>query len=89
MLRVSILPRGSWHRAKCSSTERRVGSRCILAEFNINWCCTDICQTSEELSPQDKAAELLPIAVQYLYVLIRQGKIEEAESLLSDIHVEE
>lgn len=49
---------------------------------------TDICQTSEEMSPEDRAAELLPIAVQYLYVLIRQGKTEEAESLLNDITVE-
>lgn len=48
----------------------------------------DICQTSEELTPEDKSAELLPIAVQYLYVLIRQGKTEEAESLLKEISVE-
>ena len=51
--------------------------------------CIDICQTSEELSPEDKVAELLPIAVQYLYVLIQQGKTEEAESLLNEISVEE
>lgn len=50
---------------------------------------TDICQTSEDLSPEDRAGELLPITVQHLYVLIRQGKTEEAESLLNDISVEE
>lgn len=49
----------------------------------------DICRTSEDLSPEDKAAELLPIAVQYLYVLIRLGKLEEAEAVLKDISVEE
>ncbi|KAJ5539355.1 hypothetical protein N7513_007687 [Penicillium frequentans] len=49
----------------------------------------NICQTSEELSPEDKVAELLPIAVQYLYVLIQQGKTEEAESLLNEISVED
>ena len=49
----------------------------------------DICQTSEDLSPEDRAAELLPISVQYLYVLIRQGKTEEAEALLKEISVDE
>ncbi|KAJ5923604.1 hypothetical protein N7454_008849 [Penicillium verhagenii] len=39
--------------------------------------------------PEDRVAELLPIAVQYLYVLIRQGKTEEAESLLKEISVED
>ncbi|KAJ5700957.1 hypothetical protein N7493_012003 [Penicillium malachiteum] len=48
----------------------------------------NICETSEDLSPEDRAAELLPIAVQYLYVLIRQGKTEEAESLLAQISVD-
>ncbi|KAJ6127288.1 hypothetical protein N7523_002900 [Penicillium sp. IBT 18751x] len=42
-------------------------------------------ETSEDLSPEDRAAELLPISVQYLYVLIRQGKTEEAEALLREI----
>jgi signal recognition particle subunit SRP72 len=51
--------------------------------------CIDICQTSEDLSPEEKVAELLPIAVQYLYVLIQQGKMEEAGSLLNEISVEE
>ncbi|KAJ5643243.1 uncharacterized protein N7484_005750 [Penicillium longicatenatum] len=49
----------------------------------------NICQTSEDLSPEEKVAELLPIAVQYLYVLIQQGKMEEAESLLKEISVED
>ncbi|KAJ6010686.1 hypothetical protein N7451_002098 [Penicillium sp. IBT 35674x] len=49
----------------------------------------NICQTSEELSPEDKVTELLPIAVQHLYVLIQQGKTEEAESLLNEISVED
>ncbi|KAJ5720634.1 uncharacterized protein N7483_008568 [Penicillium malachiteum] len=48
----------------------------------------NICETSEDLSPEDRATEILPIAVQYLYVLIRQGKTEEAESLLEEISVE-
>ncbi|KAJ5513141.1 hypothetical protein N7463_002693, partial [Penicillium fimorum] len=48
----------------------------------------NICRTSEDLSPEDKAAELLPIAVQQLYVLIQLGKLEEAEAVLKDISVE-
>ncbi|KAJ5317136.1 hypothetical protein N7508_001644 [Penicillium antarcticum] len=49
----------------------------------------NICRTSEDLSPEDKAAELLPIAVQYLYVLIRLGKLAEAEAVLKDISVDD
>ncbi|KAJ5485293.1 hypothetical protein N7539_005281 [Penicillium diatomitis] len=49
----------------------------------------NICETSEELSPEDRAAELLPIAVQYLYVLLRLGKTEQAEALLEEISVED
>ncbi|CRL27755.1 Signal recognition particle, SRP72 subunit, RNA-binding [Penicillium camemberti] len=48
----------------------------------------NICRTSEDLSPEDKAAELLPIAVQQLYVLIQLGKLEEAEVALKDIAVD-
>ncbi|KAE8145734.1 hypothetical protein BDV25DRAFT_163965 [Aspergillus avenaceus] len=47
----------------------------------------ELCRTSEDLTPEDKAAELLPIAVQQLYVLIRQGKSEEAESIIEEISV--
>lgn len=41
----------------------------------------DLCNASEDLSDNDKLAELLPITVQQVYVLIRLGKIEEAEAL--------
>ncbi|KAJ5438453.1 uncharacterized protein N7458_009451 [Penicillium daleae] len=49
----------------------------------------NICQTSEDLTPEDRAAELLPIAVQYLYVLLRLGKTDQAEALLEEISVED
>ncbi|KKK25916.1 hypothetical protein AOCH_004468 [Aspergillus ochraceoroseus] len=49
----------------------------------------ELCRTSEDLTPEDRAAELLPIAVQQLYVLICQGKSEEAESVLEEISVKE
>ncbi|KAL5343689.1 hypothetical protein BJX70DRAFT_119198 [Aspergillus crustosus] len=47
----------------------------------------ELCRTSEDLSPEDRDSELLPIAVQQLYVLICQGKSEEAKSILEEISV--
>lgn len=45
----------------------------------------DLCNSLEELSEQEKQAELLPITVQQVYVLSRQGKTEEAENLAKSI----
>ena len=42
---------------------------------------TDLCNALEDLSDEDKLAETLPIMVQQLYVLIRQGRLEEAKRL--------
>jgi len=41
----------------------------------------DLCGKSEDLTDDEKKAELLPITIQQVYVLTRQGKMEEAESL--------
>ncbi|KAI9368795.1 hypothetical protein BJX61DRAFT_536955 [Aspergillus egyptiacus] len=49
----------------------------------------ELCRTSEDLTPEDRDAELLPIAVQQLYVLICQGKSEEASSILEEISVKD
>ncbi|KAL2835123.1 hypothetical protein BDW59DRAFT_137154 [Aspergillus cavernicola] len=49
----------------------------------------ELCRTSEDLSPEDRDAELLPIAVQQLYVLICQGRSEEAKSILEEISVKD
>ncbi|RAL16097.1 signal recognition particle subunit SRP72 [Aspergillus homomorphus CBS 101889] len=49
----------------------------------------ELCRTSEDLTPEDRDAELLPIAVQQLYVLLRQGKSEEAQSILEEISVKD
>lgn len=49
----------------------------------------ELCKTSEDLTPEEKDAELLPIAVQQLYVLIRQGKLEEAEEVMKEISLNE
>ena len=48
----------------------------------------ELCRTSEDLTPEDKAEELLPISVQQLYVLIRQGKSAEAESVIQEISID-
>jgi signal recognition particle subunit SRP72 len=40
------------------------------------------------LSDEEKATEILPITVQHIYVLVRLGKIQEAEKLSSEISIE-
>lgn len=49
----------------------------------------DLCKSLNELSEQEKTAELLPIAVQQLYVLRKLGKTEEAEKLAEEISVQD
>ncbi|KAK2871932.1 hypothetical protein FQN49_002691 [Arthroderma sp. PD_2] len=44
-----------------------------------------LCQASDELSPEDKKAEMLPIIIQEIYVYLRQGKLEEADALIEGI----
>jgi len=45
----------------------------------------DLCAASEELSDAEKQAELLPIMVQRAYVLVRQGRAEEAEKEMNSL----
>ena len=45
----------------------------------------DLCNSLEDLCEEDKQVELLPIAVQQIYVLTRLGKTEEAERLAQSI----
>ncbi|KAK2813364.1 hypothetical protein FQN50_000679 [Emmonsiellopsis sp. PD_5] len=47
----------------------------------------ELCKSSEDLLPEDKVAELLPIAVQQLYVALKQGKMDEAKSLTEEIDI--
>jgi signal recognition particle subunit SRP72 len=49
----------------------------------------ELCAASPDLSPDDKKAELLPIMVQLIYVLARQGKKEEAGKLCDTIELNE
>jgi len=41
----------------------------------------DLCEASEDLSADEKKAELLPIMVQHIYVLSQLGKLSEATAL--------
>lgn len=50
---------------------------------------SDLCNALDDLTDQEKIAELLPISVQQLYVVSKLGKIEEAETLASGIALEE
>ena len=49
----------------------------------------DLCNTVDELTEDEKTAELLPIGVQQLYALIKLGKREEAEKLVAEIVIEQ
>ncbi len=49
----------------------------------------DLCKYSEDLSDEEKAAELLPISVQQLYVLESLGKSDEAQAIASEVVAEE
>ena len=45
----------------------------------------DLCNALDDLTEDDKQAELLPITVQQVYVLARLGKLDEAEKLANGI----
>ncbi|KAK4694196.1 signal recognition particle subunit SRP72, partial [Lecanoromycetidae sp. Uapishka_2] len=60
-----------------------------LEAFETAYNAAYLCNALDELTDQEKTAELLPISVQQLYVLSKLGKNEEAEKLASDISVED
>ncbi len=47
-----------------------------------------LCEALEELSEEDKEAELLPIKVQQAYVLTKLGQLEKAEALQKEINID-
>jgi signal recognition particle subunit SRP72 len=49
----------------------------------------DLCEALEELSDEEKRAEVLPIMVQQVFVLTKLGKVEEAEGLRKMIDIAE
>lgn len=49
----------------------------------------DLCEALEDLSEEEKKAETLPIVVQQIYVLTRQGEYEDAEKLGESVAISE
>ncbi|TKA71863.1 hypothetical protein B0A49_03582 [Cryomyces minteri] len=47
----------------------------------------DLCNALDELSEEEKIAEILPITVQQIYVLTQQGRLEEAEKLAASLTI--
>ena len=45
----------------------------------------DLCNALEDMVEEDKQAELMPIAVQHIYVLAKLGRLEEAAELAQSI----
>jgi signal recognition particle subunit SRP72 len=49
----------------------------------------DLCEALDELSDEEKRAEVLPIMIQQAYVLTKLGRLEEAEALHKMINIAE
>ena len=84
---VEALPGTSCDKLKSSSEEQKVCSRPLQESLLIHRL--ELCKHSDELSQEEKAAELLPIGVQQLYVLQRLGKPDEAQAIASEVKAEE
>ena len=60
--------------------------QCLLY---TNSLILDLCASSEDLTDQEKASELLPISVQQLFVLSSLGKTEQAKALAEELAINE
>ncbi|KAL2169623.1 hypothetical protein VTG60DRAFT_5848 [Thermothelomyces hinnuleus] len=49
----------------------------------------DLCEATDELSDEEKKAELVPIIVQQAYVFTKLGKLEEAVSLQNSLNLDD
>ncbi|OCK83547.1 hypothetical protein K432DRAFT_379407 [Lepidopterella palustris CBS 459.81] len=69
------------YNAACGSISRgELGQGEVLLQRS-----KDLCNALEDLTEVEKMAELLPIIVQQIYVLIQLGKIDEAVKLCTDL----
>lgn len=81
--RVDLEAFESAYNAACASIARgELGQGEVLLKR-----ARDLCNALDELTEEDKHAELLPITVQQIYVYVKQGKFEEAEKLAATIDV--
>ncbi|KAF1962019.1 hypothetical protein CC80DRAFT_202101 [Byssothecium circinans] len=46
-----------------------------------------LCNALEDISDEEKAAEILPMTVQHIYILTQMGKLEDAEKLAATLRV--
>ena len=49
----------------------------------------DLCESLDELTDEEKRAEVLPIMVQQVYVFTKLGKLQEAEAIQNMINIDE
>lgn len=84
---VPALPEVNYGRQKSFSKEQKV--RRQATSGNSTDILPDLCKYSEELSDDEKTAELLPISVQQLYILECLGKSDEAQAIASEIKADE
>ena len=89
------------YNAACGSIARgELGQGEVLLKRARGWCCrqmldladvvlSDLCNALDDLTDQEKLAELVPINVQQLYVVSKLRKAEEAETLASGVVLEE
>ena len=49
----------------------------------------DLCESLDELTDEEKRAEVLPIMVQQVYVFTKLGKLQEAETIQNMINIDE
>ena len=72
------------YNAACGSIARgELGQGEVLLKRAV-----DLCNALEDLSAEEEETELLPITLQQVYVLARQGKSEQAEKVAQSVHVE-
>ncbi len=82
-------PRGIWQGRGLVEKSQRSAEISAHCHMLILQSHLDLCDSLNELSKQEKTAELLPIGVQQLYVLSKLGKTEEAERIAEEISVQE
>jgi signal recognition particle subunit SRP72 len=51
----------------------------VLACLTVR--CTELCHDLDDLTPEEKEAELEPVIVQEIYLLVRTGHLERAKEL--------
>ena len=74
----------AYNAASESITRNELGQADVLLKR-----AKQLCRHSEDLSPEQKVEELVPICVQQIYVLQRLGKASEAEAIIPEIQTDQ